>query len=409
MRIGITSADPLTCVPPVLPSPPEGRAIVIGAGKAAARMAQAVEKNWQAPLSGLVITRHGHGAKLRDIEVVEAGHPVPEEASLLATQRICALVEKATPSDLILFIVSGGGSSLLEHPGPGLTMADIALINRQLLMSGAPISDMNCVRKHLSAVKGGRLADRAYPARLVTIAISDVPGDDRSVIASGPTVPDPTTCEMAREIVRRYGIKLPDAATEWLNRPEAETPKPGDPIFDGTDYVMASRPADMIAAVVAAAETSGLEVMCLGADVEGEAELVGREHAAIALEMAANRASGDRPLLIVSGGETTVSVRNAKGRGGRNATYLLSLLIAVDGHKSIHALAVDTDGIDGSEDNAGAFITPDTLAAAHTSGLDARQMLADNQSYDFFSSLKTLVTTGPTGTNVNDLRLILIQ
>lgn len=405
---GVAAADPARCVPPHLPAKPKGRTLVIAAGKAAASMARAVEDNWDGPLSGIAVTRYGHGVACRFIEVIEASHPVPDDRGELAARRLLDAAHALGPDDLALCLISGGGSALLGLPAPGLTLEEKKSINRALLASGAPIDQMNTVRKHLSAIKGGRLAQAAYPARVQTIGISDVPDDDPSVIASGPTVPDRTTQAEAMEILVRYGIPVSPAVRRHLDDPANETPKPSDPVFLNTSFQMAARPADMVDAVASAGRKLGFTVISLGAAIEGEARDIGAAHAVMALDKADQRRSGDAPLMIVSGGETTVTVKRRDGRGGRNCEYLLALAIALDGHKEIHALACDTDGIDGSEDNAGAIIDPLTLSRARTAGLDPRAELEKNNSWSVFSATGDLVVSGPTRTNVNDLRVILI-
>lgn len=404
---GVRSADPAECVPPLLPEPPKGRTILVAGGKAAASMARAVEENWSGPLEGIAVTRYGHGLECGRIEVIEAAHPVPDDRGEQAAARLMETVRGLGPDDLVLCLISGGGSALLALAAEGLTLDDKKTINKSLLASGAPIGAMNTVRKHLSAIKGGRLAEAAYPARVVTIGISDVPGDDPSVIASGPTVPDGTTLADAKAVLERYRITTADHVLAHLDKDTSETPKPGDAIFANTEFRMASRPADMVEAVVAEAKRHGMDVMSLGADIEGEAREIGREHARLALEKAEE--VRDTPLLIVSGGETTVTVRgDGSGRGGRNGEYLLSLVLELKAHPRIHALAADTDGIDGSEDNAGAVADPDSLARASASGLDPAQCLEGNDAYSVFEASGDLIVTGPTRTNVNDLRMILI-
>jgi glycerate 2-kinase len=393
----VSAADPARCVPPSLPPPPRGRTIVIGAGKASAAMAAAVEQHMPGPLSGLVITRYGHGLPCRRIEVIEAAHPVPDEQGRAAARRIAAMVEGLNPDDLVLCLISGGGSALLAAPAAGLTLADKQEVNRQLLASGAPIAEMNCLRKHLSMLKGGRLAARAYPARVVSLIISDVPGDDPAVIASGPAVADPTTSEEARAIIRKYGLDLPPRVMQFLSSPEAETPKPGDPRLAAAEAIIIATACQSLKAAARVAESAGWNVMNLGDRVEGEARDVACMHAVL---------TAGPHAVILSGGETTVTVRG-KGRGGRNTEYLLSLAIALGKTNGRFAIAADTDGIDGSEDNAGAIVTPDTLDRATALGLDAQAHLADNDAYGFFEKLGDLVLTGPTRTNVNDFRAML--
>jgi glycerate 2-kinase len=405
---GLKAADPALCVPPHLPSPPKGRTIVIAAGKAAASMARAVEDHWQGQLEGIAVTRYGHGMPCSTIEVIEASHPVPDDRGEIAARRLMQTVTGLGPDDMVLCLISGGGSALLGLPADGLTLEQKKSVNRALLASGAPIGEMNTVRKHLSAIKGGRLAQAAYPARVVTLGISDVPGDDPSVIASGPTVADATTLADALRVIGKYGIEIPDAVQAHLQRQDSETPKPGDAVFKDNEYVLIARPADMVDAVAEAGRQLGYEVVSLGADIEGEARDVGAEHAAQALEIAAGMKPGDKPVLVVSGGETTVTVDSQGGRGGRDCEYLLSLTIGLGAHPRIFALACDTDGIDGSEDNAGAVTDPATLSRAREKGLDAERFLSRHDSYSLFAATGDLIVTGPTRTNVNDLRLILV-
>jgi len=403
----VARADPLRVVPPNLPEPPRGRTIVVGAGKAAAAMAKAVEDHWRGPIEGVVVTRYGHGLPCRRIEVVEAGHPMPDEAGRDAARRVMAQVDGLGPDDLVLCLISGGGSALLVQPAPGVSLEDKQAVTRALLRSGAAIDEMNAVRKHLSAVKGGRLAQRAAPARVVTLAISDVPGDDPSVIASGPTVPDPSSRADALSVLRRYAIDMPESVRRRLEDPVAETPKPGDPLFANTELRMIATPQEALDAAAAAARAMGLTPLILSDSIEGEAREVGRVHAAIARQIAQRGQPAAAPCVLLSGGETTVTVRG-RGRGGRNAEFLLGLTLALRGHPNIHAFAGDTDGIDGSEDNAGALVGPDTLQRARAAGLDPAAVLADNDAYGLFERLGDLVVTGPTRTNVNDFRAILI-
>lgn len=397
----VAAADPALRVPPFLPKPPKGRTLVVGAGKASAAMALAVEDHWTGPISGLVITRYGHGAPCKKIEIVEASHPVPDASGRDAALRMGELVKGLTPDDLVLCLISGGGSALLAAPAPGLTLEDKQNVNRQLLSCGAPISEMNCVRKHLSALKGGRLAAAAFPAQIVSLIISDVPGDDPAIVASGPTVPDPTTRQEALAILRKYKFDLPAHVWAFLETEMAETPKPGDPRFAKVRTEMIAAPAQSLAAAAKIASAAGYRVIDLGDRIEGEARDVARAQAAQAL-------ATKGPAIILSGGETTVTLKG-KGRGGRNAEYALALAIALDGKANISAIAGDTDGIDGSEDNAGALVTPDTLARARDKGVDAVAHLANNDAYSFFASIGDLVVTGPTRTNVNDFRAILIE
>jgi hydroxypyruvate reductase len=404
----IAAADPACCVPPHLPSDDGGRLIVIGAGKASAAMARAVERHWSGPLDGLVVTRYGHGVPCERIEIVEAAHPVPDAAGEGAAARILAKVSGLTAQDRVLALISGGGSALLAAPAEGLSLAEKRAITSALLKSGAAIGEMNCVRKHLSAIKGGRLAVAAWPARVLTLAISDVPGDDPAVIASGPTVPDPSTATEALAIIDRYGIPIPAALRERLQSGELETPKPGDPHLAASDYRLVASPRQMLEAAAAKARQLGIAPLILGDAIEGEAREVGRALAGMALSCARHGFPAGKPCVLLSGGETTVAVRG-QGRGGRNTEFLLGLALALDGATGIDALAADTDGIDGSEDNAGAFVGPDTLARAKAAGVDVRACLAGNDAWYCFSQLGDLLVTGPTRTNVNDFRAILIR
>jgi hydroxypyruvate reductase len=387
----VAAAAPATALPPYLPSPPKGRTIVVGAGKASAAMAAAVEAHWPGRLSGLVVTRYGHAVDTKRIEIVEAAHPVPDAAGQKAAARILDLVKGLGPDDLVLALISGGASALLTLPASGMTLEQKQALNRALLKSGASISEMNCVRKHLSQVKGGRLAAAAAPAQVVALLISDVPGDDPSVIGSGPTVPDPTTIEDARAVLAKYGIEAPAALSE--------TPKS----LANSETVMVATPQKSLEAAASVARAHGIAPLLLGDAIEGEAREVAKVMAGIARSCATHGHPARPPCVLLSGGEATVTVRG-KGRGGRNAEFLLALAVALEGHPRIHALAADTDGIDGSEDNAGALVTPDTLAR----GPDAKVRLADNDGYGFFAALGDLVMTGPTLTNVNDFRAILV-
>jgi glycerate 2-kinase len=407
-REAVAAADPKLCVPPHLPEVPDGRTLVVGAGKASAAMAKAVEAHWPGELSGLVITRYGHGVDCERIEIVQAAHPVPDDAGLQAARRIAELVSGLGADDLVICLISGGGSALLTAPAGGLTLEDKREVNRQLLASGAPISEMNCLRKHLSSLKGGRLAAAAYPARVVSLIISDVPGDDPSVVASGPTAPDPTTRHDALAIVEKRRLKLPGAVLRFLESPEAETPKPGDERLARVENRMIATPAQSLSAAGDLARQAGYAVLDLGDRVEGEAREVARDHAEVALAIAEGRHEVRGPAVVLSGGETTVTM-HGRGRGGRNAEYALALALALGEHPGVWAMAGDTDGIDGSEDNAGALVAPDTLARARTAGIDAAARLADNDAYGFFAALGDLVVTGPTLTNVNDFRAILID
>lgn len=409
MDAALKAADPAVQIPRNLPTKPKGKTIVIGAGKASANMAQAFEKAWDGDISGLVVTRYGHAVPCEKIEIVEASHPVPDVAGQKAAQRILDIVKSAGPDDLVVCMISGGGSALLALPGPGLTLEDKQAISKALLHSGATISEMNCVRKHLSAIKGGRLAAACAPARMVTYLVSDVPGDDPAIIASGPTVADPTTGQDALDIIRRYRIEIPLAATELLNNDIHETVKPGDSCFDGHEVIMLSRPQDSLEAAAKVARDLGINPVILGDAIEGEAREVAIVHAGIAHQVANHGQPAARPCVLLSGGETTVTVRAKGGRGGRNSEFLLSLLIQFRDHEGFSALAIDTDGIDGSEDNAGAIIDPTSWQKAISAGIDLREYLANNDAYSAFAKIDDLLITGPTLTNVNDFRAILIE
>ena len=405
----VEAAQPAVCLPPHLPEPPaHGRTLVVGAGKASAAMARAVEDHWPGPLSGLVITRYGHAVPCHRIEVVEAAHPGPDEAGRAGAARILDLVRGLTADDLVLCLISGGGSALLSLPAPGVSLADKQAINRALLKSGAAIAEMNCLRKHLSAIKGGRLAAAAAPARVVSLLISDVPGDDPSSIASGPTVPDPTTFADALAIIAKYAIAAPASVMARLRTADDETPKPGDPRLATAETVIVASPQASLEAAARVAAEAGVAAHILSDRIEGEARDVALVHAAIARQVASRHQPFRPPAVLLSGGETTVTVRG-QGRGGRNAEFLLALALALGGAAGIHAIACDTDGIDGTEDNAGALAGPDSLARAAALGLSARASLADNDGYGLFEALGDLVVTGPTLTNVNDFRAILIE
>ena len=418
--VAVQRALPLHNTAACLPPPPKGRTLVLGAGKAGGAMAQAVEALWpaDAPLSGLVVTRYHHtpprpaGLPQR-IEVVEASHPVPDAAGLAAAQRILHLTEGLTADDLVLCLISGGGSALLTLPCEGLTLEEKQKINRQLLESGAHIGEMNTVRKHLSAIKGGRLAAACAPAQVVTLTISDVPGDDPSVIASGPTVGDASTCADALAILARYQIAVPEAVLERLRSQALETPKPGDAVFSGHAVHMIATPQQSLEAAAAAARALGMEAHILSDEIEGESREVGKVHAALARAVARRGQPFAKPCVILSGGETTVTVRPQpagmpRGRGGRAGEFCLGLAQALQGQAGVWALAADTDGIDGVEDNAGAFVAPDTLVRARAAGMKVEQFLDRNDAYGFFEPLGALVLTGPTHTNVNDFRALLI-
>ncbi len=404
----VASADPRRMLASHLPPVPAGRVVVVGAGKSAAVMAQAVETAWpDVPLSGLVVTRYGHAVPTRRIEVMESSHPVPDANSETAARRMLALVRGLAPDDLVLALISGGGSALLAAPAEGLTLADKQAVNRALLASGATISEMNTVRKHLSAIKGGRLAAAAAPARLVTLAISDVPGDDPAVIASGPTVPDPTHYADAVAILARYAITPPPAAARRLAAADDETPKPGT--LGHASFRLIATPSMALDAAAALARARGLAPLILGDALEGESREMGTVLAGIARSVRSHHRPLAPPSVLLSGGETTVSIgQGPAGRGGRNTEFLLGLAVALAGADGIWAAAGDTDGIDGTEDAAGALVTPDTLARARAAGLDPRALLAGHDSYSLFEAIGDLIRTGPTLTNVNDIRAILI-
>lgn len=410
---GLAAADPARCVPPALaaiePPGPGGRLIVVGAGKASAAMARAVEAHWPGPLSGLVVTRYGHGVPCSRIEIVEAAHPVPDAAGEAAAARILALVGGLTVNDRVLALISGGGSALLAAPAAGVTLPQKRALTSALLRSGASIGEINGVRKQLSAIKGGRLALAAWPAPVLTLAISDVPGDDPAVIASGPTVGDPGDGAAALAILERYGIPLDPALRARLAAGELATPKPDDPRLARSRFVLLASPRQMLEAAAAEARRCGVTPLILGDAIEGEAREVARVHAGIALACSRHGFPAGRPCVLLSGGETTVTLRGEGGRGGRNSEFLLGLALALDGAPGIAALAADSDGIDGSEDNAGAFVDPQTPARARALGLDGRAALAANDAWGYFAALGDLLVTGPTLTNVNDFRAILVR
>jgi hydroxypyruvate reductase len=406
------AADPSQALERRIPAPVRGRTVLVGAGKAAAAMARGFESAWSGPLEGLVLTRYNHAVPCRQVEVVEASHPVPDAAGEQAARRILALARSLGSDDQLVFLASGGGSALLSLPAPGLTLDDKQAVTRALLRSGATITEINAVRKHLSAIKGGRLAAAAAPARIVTFAISDVPGDDPSVIASGPTVPDPTTFADARAVLEKYHIVAPRAVVSHLSQETEETPKPHDPIFDRAEFDLVASPQGSLQAAAAVAARQQITPIVLSDRIEGEARQVGPIHAAIALQIRAGKFRvGDRvispPAVLLSGGETTVTVTGA-GRGGRNVEFLLAFAVALNGMDGIWGLACDTDGIDGTEDNAGAIVYPDSVARAAARGISAQAALAHNDSYGFFAALNDLVVTGPTLTNVNDFRAVLV-
>ncbi|MEJ6001096.1 glycerate kinase type-2 family protein [Paucibacter soli] len=410
----VARAQPAQLMADQLPPPPQhGRTLVLGAGKAGGAMAQALDALWpaDAPLSGLVVTRYGHippAARPGRIAVVEAAHPVPDAAGERAAAAMLALTQDLTPDDLVICLISGGASALLSLPAPGLSLADKQAVNRALLASGASIAEINCVRKHLSAIKGGRLAAACHPAQVLTLLISDVPGDDPAVIGSGPTVPDPTSCAEALAVCARHGITLPQAALAGLQSGALETPKPGAACFQGQTLHMLATPRMSLEAAAARAHALGLAAHILSDEIEGESREIGAMHAALARSVARHGTPFRSPCVILSGGETTVTVRNSAGRGGRASEFALGCALALQGQAGVHVLAADTDGIDGVQDNAGAFVAPDTLARAAALGLKGREQLDRNNAYGFFAALGDLLVTGPTYTNVNDFRALLI-
>jgi hydroxypyruvate reductase len=403
----VAAASPKLRVRGHLPPPPKGRTIVVGAGKASAAMAKAVEDAWPGQLSGLVVTRYGHAVPCKSIEIVEAAHPVPDESGHRAAQRMLELVQGLGPDDLVLALISGGASALLSLPAPGLSFQDKQKVNEGLLRSGAAIGEMNTVRKHLSAIKGGRLAAAAFPARVVTLVISDVPGDDPADIGSGPTVADKSTVADARAVLKKYGISEPRSAIEHLNRAEDETPKPSSARLANTMTILIATPLLSLEAAAEVARKAGVLPLILGDALEGEAREVGSIMGGMARHVAMHGQPAPPPVVLLSGGETTVTVRG-KGRGGRNVEFLLSLAVTLNGLPGVFALAGDTDGVDGAEEIAGAIITPDTLRRAAQLGISAKECLADNDAHSFFETLDDQVITGPTLTNVNDFRAILV-
>ncbi|MGA3302478.1 MAG: glycerate kinase [Methylovirgula sp.] len=403
----VAAADPARVLARYLPPQPEGRTIVIGAGKAAASMARAFEAVWPGDYSGLVVTRYGYTVPLQKIEVIEAAHPVPDAAGLDGARKILGGVDGLSKDDLVVCLISGGASSLLPLPLEGLDLADEQAIGKALLNCGATISEMNCVRRHLSAIKGGRLARACYPAHLVTLMISDIPGDSPADIGSGPTIADPTTCADALAIIARYDIAIPDKIRAILESGRGESVKPGDPSLAGSEARMIATPQMALDAAAEVARKKGVPAFILSDRIEGEARDVGKVIAAIAQYIARHNQPFTAPCVLLSGGETTVTVRG-KGRGGRNVEFLLSLALALDGEARVHALAGDTDGVDGLEEIAGAYVSPDTLKRAWAKGIKPQEALASNDGHGFFEALGDSVVTGPTLTNVNDFRAILI-
>lgn len=409
----VAAADPERTIRDHLPARPKGRTIVIGAGKGSAHMAAAFEKVWDGPIEGLVVTRYGYGARCERIEIIEAAHPVPDAAGLEASRRLLEKVQGLTADDLVVALISGGGSALLPSPAAGLTLADEIAVNEALLASGAPIAAMNTIRKHLSTIKGGRLAAAAWPAKLVSLVVSDIPGDNPALVASGPTVPDSGNRADALASIAAYGMKLPDAVMAHINSPEADAPDPDDQRFSRNEVHLIASAGVSLEAAAAEAKRQGIEAVILSDSIEGEAREVGGVHAAIAREVATRNRPFKKPVLILSGGETTVTLRapvdGKRGKGGRNSEFLLAFAIGISGAEGIHALAADTDGIDGSEDNAGAFADGSTVSRMRAAGIDAKAMLAGNNAWTAFNAIGDLFVPGPTGTNVNDLRAILIS
>ncbi|HRL28517.1 MAG TPA: glycerate kinase [Alcaligenes sp.] len=407
-QAAVNAAQPEHCIPPYLPPPPKGRTIVIGAGKASAAMAQALERHWaHGPVSGVVVTRYGYSVPCEHIKILEAAHPVPDQAGEQAAQDILRTVSGLNEDDLVICLISGGGSSLLPLAAEGITLADKQAINKALLKSGASIGEMNCVRRHLSAIKGGRLAAACAPARVLNLLISDVPGDKPMDIASGPTVADPSTCEQALEIIDRYGIDIPPAARTLLQTGAGETIKPDDPRLARVTTHLVATPQLALLAAARVAEAAGVRPVLLGDSIEGEARDVGKVMAGIALSTARHGQPAHAPCVLLSGGETTVTL-HGQGRGGRNVEFLLSAALALDGAPGIYGLAGDTDGVDGQEEIAGAFCSPDTLERAWSKGIHPRESLDNNDGHGFFEALDDSLVTGPTLTNVNDFRAILV-
>ena len=404
----IAAAQPALCLPAHLPSPPRGRTIVIGAGKASAAMARALEDHWTGPIEGIVVTRYGYEIACKQIEIVQAAHPVPDAAGMSAATRILDRVKNLTPDDLVIALISGGGSALLVSPGSGLTLQDKQAVNAALLKCGATISEMNCVRRHLSSIKGGRLAAACHPARLLTLLISDVPGDNPMDIASGPTVADPSTCADALAIIKRYRIDIPVAAQTHLESGDGESVKPGDPRLFGIDTRIIAAPQGSLEAAAQIARDGGVTPYILSDSLEGEARDIGKAHAGIARQIVLRDQPFTAPCVLLSGGETTVTVRGT-GRGGSNVEFLLSLALSLEGLAGVYAIAGDTDGVDGAEEIAGAVIAPDTLERAWAQGISPRASLDRNDAHSFFQALGDSVITGPTLTNVNDFRAIYID
>lgn len=404
----VAAADPAQIIENFLPAKPKGRTIVIGAGKASAQMAAAFAAAWDGPLEGVVVTRYGYGAPCKRIKVLEAAHPVPDEAGLLATQQLFAAVDGLSADDLVVALISGGGSALLPSPPPGMSLADEIAVNEALLASGAPIAAMNTLRKHLSLIKGGRLALAAHPARVVTLIVSDIPGDNPAFVASGPTVADQANRREALDIIDAYQLQLPAAAMRHLQSASADAPLPDDPRFAGHEVHIIASAAHSLEAAAREAGRQGLKAVILSDAMEGEARDVGSVHAAIAREIATRDRPFTRPVVLLSGGETTVTLRNKSGIGGRNTEFLLALALAIDGVEGIHAFAADSDGIDGRGNNAGAFADWRTAGRMREAGIDPRAALARNDAATAFAAIDSLYAPGPTGTNVNDIRAVLV-
>jgi hydroxypyruvate reductase len=403
----VRAADPLNGIRAHLPAKPKGRTVVVGAGKGSAQMAAALESCWDGPLEGVAVTRYGFGAPCERIEIIEAAHPVPDAAGLVASRRLLKLVDGLTDDDLVIALISGGGSALLPSPAGDLSVEDEIAVNKSLLASGAPISAMNTIRKHLSTIKGGRLAAAAHPAKVVSLVVSDIPGDDPALVASGPTVPGAGTRAEALDLIRLYRIELPAAVLAHIERQEADAPRPDDPRFAGNEVHLNASAGVSLEAAAEVARAAGIETAILSDAIEGEAREAAHMHAAIAREVLHRNRPFTRPIVLLSGGETTVTLRG-KGKGGRNSEFLLSLAMDIDGHGGIYAMAADTDGIDGSEDNAGAFAVAGTVARLRNAGVIPAEMLVNNDAWTAFNAIGDLFVPGPTGTNVNDFRAILI-
>ncbi|MDX5403153.1 MAG: glycerate kinase [Rhodobacterales bacterium] len=405
----VAAADPHQALAAHLPAKPKGRTVVVGAGKGAAQLAAAFEDLWDAPVEGVVVTRYGYACPTRHIRVMEAAHPVPDEAGLAASQALFDAVAGLGPDDLVVALICGGGSALLAAPADGLSLADEVDLNRALLASGAPIGAMNAIRKQISRIKGGRLAAAASPARVVSLIVSDVPGDDPAQVASGPTVPDAVGRAEALKAVRDHRITLPDRIAGHLQDAPEDAPHPDDPRFERNVVQVIASAARSLDAAARTARAAGVDAVILSDAIEGEAREIARMHGALAREVARNGRPFAAPVVMLSGGETTVTIRDSHGRGGRNSEFMLSLALEINGWDRIAALAADTDGIDGSEDNAGAFADGQTVARIRAAGLDPAALLSGHDAWTAFHAAEQLFVTGPTGTNVNDLRAILIR